>query len=198
VNEQDNLFNARHCFPKMTFMKTLTTLFTMLLLFNMLAACLNSSPAPTRFTAPTVPTQMVTLTSSPTTPTAITATAAVTCTPTIDDGLSPTYKPNTPIRSIVGHGYVLTGVVRSSRDCASIANAQLELWPEYLDQGHPDEARATILTDSAGRYRFECDPPEHIHMRISAAGYRTLAQNSYHPNGKAEGTFDIVLVPEAP
>jgi protocatechuate 3,4-dioxygenase beta subunit len=93
---------------------------------------------------------------------------------------------------------VLTGVVRSSRDCAPIANAQLELWPEVADQGHPDEARATIFTDSEGRYRFECDMPEHIHLRISAPGYRTLAQNSYHPNGEAEGTFDIVLEPESP
>ncbi len=170
----------------------------MLLLVNMLAACGDGSSLSTEFAAPNVSNQMAALTPSPITPTATTRAAAVTCTPTIDDGLSPSYKPNAPIRSSVGHGHVLTGVVRSSRDCAPIANAQLELWPEYLDQGHPDEARATILADSAGRYRFECDLPEHIHMRISAPGYRTLAQNSYHPNGQAEGTFDIVLVPESP
>jgi protocatechuate 3,4-dioxygenase beta subunit len=93
---------------------------------------------------------------------------------------------------------VLTGVVRSSLDCAPIANARLELWPEFPGKDHPDEARATVFTDSAGRYRFECDPPDHIHMRISAQGYRILGQNSYHPNGQAEGTFDIVLVPESP
>jgi protocatechuate 3,4-dioxygenase beta subunit len=79
-----------------------------------------------------------------------------------------------------------------------IANARVELWPEYAGQGHPDEARSTVITDSDGRYSFECNLPEHIHMRISAAGYRTLAQNSYHPNGQAEGIFDIVLAPETP
>jgi protocatechuate 3,4-dioxygenase beta subunit len=89
-------------------------------------------------------------------------------------------------------------VVRSSLDCAPIANAQIELWPEYAGQGHLDEARARIFTDKEGRYRFECDPPEHIHMRISADGYQTIAQNSYHPNGQVEGRFDIVLAPISP
>jgi len=47
-----------------------------------------------------------------------------------------------------------------------------------------------------GRYRFECNLPHHIHMRISAQGYKMIGVNSYHPEGKAEGTFDIVLEPE--
>ena len=102
------------------------------------------------------------------------STKSVGCTPTIDDGVSPSYKPDAPVRSSVGHGHVLTGVVRSSLDCAPIANARLELWPEYPGKDHPDEAWATVFTDSAGRYQFECDPPDHIHMRISAQGYRTL------------------------
>lgn len=46
------------------------------------------------------------------------------------------------------------------------------------------------------RYRFECNLPEHIHMRISASGYKTIGVNSDHPEGKAEGGFDIVLEPE--
>jgi hypothetical protein len=33
-------------------------------------------------------------------------------------------------------------------------------------------------------------------MRISAPGYRTIGVNRYHPEGKAEGIFDIVLEPE--
>jgi protocatechuate 3,4-dioxygenase beta subunit len=93
---------------------------------------------------------------------------------------------------------MLEGVVLSSRDCTPIANARIELWPEYAGQGHLDEARATIFTDNDGQYHFESDPPEHIHMRISAEGYQTLAQNSYHPAGQPEGRFDIVLVPISP
>jgi len=120
------------------------------------------------------------------------------CTPTIDDGLSPSFNAGAPVRSSVGRGHVLAGLVVSTRDCSPIANAKLELWPEYAGKGHPDEARATLFTDESGRYRFECDPPEHIHMRISAAGYVSISQNSYHPEGRTTGTFDIALQPTSP
>lgn len=118
------------------------------------------------------------------------------CTATLDDGVSPSYVPNTPERSVVGKGHVLTGRVLSSKDCLPIAHARLEFWPEEEGLGHPDASRATLYTDETGLYRFECNPPDHIHMRISAEGYRTIGVNSYHPNGQAEGTFDIVLRPE--
>ena len=117
------------------------------------------------------------------------------CQPTVNDGVSPTYKPESPVRSTVGHGHVLTGIVESSQDCSPIAGAKLELWPEYVGRGHPDQARATVFTNDAGRYRFESELPEHIHMQISAAGYLTIGQNSYHPDGRASGEFDIVLRP---
>ncbi len=118
------------------------------------------------------------------------------CSPTFSDEPSPTYKANAPIRSVVGHGHVLTGVVLSSHDCQPIPNAKLEFWPEEAGRGHPDASRATLFSDSAGKFRFECNPPEHIHMRISAAGFRTVFNNSYHPNGASEGEFNIVLIPE--
>ena len=137
-----------------------------------------------------------TATSIPATSTLI-ATALRSCKPTLDDGLSPSYEPDAPERNVVGKGHVLTGVVRSSRDCQPIANAKLEFWPEEEGLGHPASSRATFFTDANGNYRFACNPPEHIHMRISAPGYRTIAVNSYHPNGSAEGVFDIVLVPES-
>ena len=118
------------------------------------------------------------------------------CASTVDDGVSPVYQPNAPVRAVVGRGHVLTGVVLSSADCQPIPNAKLEFWPEEAGLGHPDSSRATLFTDLDGRYRFECNPPEHIHMRISAEGYRTIGINSYHPNGSAEGTLNIVLQPE--
>jgi protocatechuate 3,4-dioxygenase beta subunit len=119
-----------------------------------------------------------------------------TCQPTLDDGVSPSYKPNAPERTIVGHGHVVTGVVLSSVDCKPIPNAKLEFWPEESGLGHPDSSRATFFADQNGRYRFESNLPEHIHMRVSAPGYKTIGVNSYHPEGQAEGTFDIVLEPE--
>ncbi len=118
------------------------------------------------------------------------------CKPTLDDGISPSYKPDAPERTVVGQGHVVTGVVLSSLDCSPIANAKLEFWPEEEGLGHPDSSRATFFTDLEGHYRFECNLPDHIHMRISAPGYRTIGVNRYHPEGKVEGTFDIVLEPE--
>ncbi len=126
----------------------------------------------------------------------ITVNSSRSCKPTLDDGVSPSYKPDAPERTVVGQGHVMTGVVLSSVDCKPIANAKLEFWPEEEGLGHPDSSRATFFTDQDGRYRFECNLPDHIHMRISAPGYRTIGVNSYHPEGKAEGRFDIVLEPE--
>jgi hypothetical protein len=111
------------------------------------------------------------------------------------DTLSPTYRPGAPVRSVVDKGHVLTGTVRSRRDCAPVAGARVELWPEIAGQGHPDAQRATVLTDAGGRYRFQSDPPEHIHMLVSAEGFEPLASNRYHPEGRASGRFDILLTP---
>ena len=118
------------------------------------------------------------------------------CKPTHDDGVSPSYQPDSPVRSVVGHGRVLTGTVLSSTDCQPISNAKLEFWPEEAGFGHPESSRATLFTDSNGQYRFECNQPEHIHMRISAEGFHAIGVNSYHPEGAAEGIMNFVLVSE--
>lgn len=161
-----------------------------LLLFIFVLAFGNGACAPTQRTS-----SGLTATSDQTIPTKVIV-KSHSCTPTLDDGVSPSYKPDTPERTIVGKGHVVTGVVLSSVDCQPIAHAKLEFWPEVGDIGHPDSERATFYTDQNGRYRFECSLPDHIHMRVSAPGYRTIGVNSYHPNGQAEGTFDIVLEPE--
>ena len=114
------------------------------------------------------------------------------------DTLSPTYRPGAPVRAVVGKGHVLTGTVRSRRDCAPVAGARVELWPEIAGQGHPDAQRATVLTGPDGRYRFQSDPPEHIHMLVSADGFEPVASNRYHPEGRAAGRFDVVLPPSQP
>lgn len=178
-------------------MKSATFLLTILCLAGMAAACGRAIPPPDPTARPVLPTQAAS--PSPARPTpGPTAAAPAACAPTLDDGVSPSYRPGAPERSSVGQGHVLTGVVRSSAGCEPIAGAVVELWPEYAGQGHPDEARAAVLTGPDGSYRFECDPPEHIHMRISAPGFRTIGQNSYHPDGAPRGTFDIVLAPETP
>ena len=158
-----------------------------LILFVMVLGISACTIAPTHVAYTATPVQI---------PSTSTMARAGSCIPTIDDGVSPSYQPNAPERNVVGHGHVLTGVVLSSMDCQPIAHAKLEFWPEEEALGHPDDSRATFFTDQNGNFRFECNPPEHIHMRISAPGYRTIGVNSYHPEGRAEGVFDIVLVPE--
>jgi hypothetical protein len=164
----------------------------------LLTACsfLAQPITPRSTTTPFEPSLLVVLT--PSLPIPQITVAAPHCSPTMSDDLSPTYKPGAPVRSVVGHGHILTGIVRSSVDCNPIAGVKLELWPEDPDGGHPDEYRATVFTDGSGAYRFECNPTDHIHMRISAQGYRTIASNAYHTEGKTEGTFDIVLEPDNP
>jgi protocatechuate 3,4-dioxygenase beta subunit len=114
------------------------------------------------------------------------------------DTLSPSYRAGAPVRAVVGQGHVLTGTVRSRRDCAPIAGARVELWPEIAGHGHPDSQRATVLTNADGGYRFQSDPPNHIHMLVSASGFEPVASNRYHPEGRAAGRFDVLLPPSAP
>jgi protocatechuate 3,4-dioxygenase beta subunit len=114
------------------------------------------------------------------------------------DELSETYRPGAPVRSVVGQGHVLTGTVRSSRDCAPIAGARVELWPDVGGQGHPDDQRATVITGADGGYRFQSDPPDHIHMLVSAEGFEPVSTNRYHPEGRTRGRFDVLLPPSAP
>ena len=160
-------------------------IFSILLPLTLINSCTSPPAQPTKTVGPTI--QIM--------PT-VTNTSRLTCKPTLDDGVSPSYVPNAPERTVVGTGHIVTGVVLSSLDCQPIAHAKLEFWPEEEGKGHPDSSRATFYTDENGRYRFECNPPEHIHMRISAPDYKTIGINSYHPNGKTEGTFDIVLEPD--
>jgi protocatechuate 3,4-dioxygenase beta subunit len=127
---------------------------------------------------------------------------AATCTPTEPDMLGPFYKPDAPVRSSVGKGHVLKGVVRSSADCSPIPGAVLELWLAGPDGEYDDAHRATIIAEASGAYRFESSVPPtyygrppHIHLRVSAKGFKTLVTQHYPAYGKTEEVFDLVLAP---
>lgn len=129
------------------------------------------------------------------------ARAAPACPPTRPDMLGPFYEPDAPVRSKVGTGYVLRGVVRSSADCRPIPGARVELWLTG-PRGYDDDHRATVIADAEGRYAFESEPPRpyerrppHIHVRVEHAGFRTLVTQHYPERGQSEGTFDLVLAP---
>ncbi len=127
---------------------------------------------------------------------------AGTCTPTRPDALGPFYKPDAPVRSSVGKGYLLSGSVKSAKDCSPVAGARIELWLAGPDGDYGDNYRATIASDAAGVYRFECHVPPpyygrppHIHIKVSAGGYETLVTQHYPAAHEATAVFDLILVP---
>lgn len=124
------------------------------------------------------------------------------CVPTPTDALGPFYKPGAPERNSVGKGYTLRGTVRSSADCAALKGARIELWLAGPDGAYSDAYRATIYSDSAGAYRFESSfpppyagRPPHIHLRVSAEGFKTLVTQHYPVKGESGAAFDLVLIP---
>ena len=128
--------------------------------------------------------------------------AAAGCPPTRADMLGPFYEPGAPVRSQVGRGHVLTGVVQSARDCRALAGARIEFWLAGPSGEYGDAWRATVAADAQGRYRFESHVPPpytgrppHIHIRVTAGGHRVLVTQYYPPARSTEGRFDLVLEP---
>lgn len=125
-----------------------------------------------------------------------------TCAPTEPDMLGPYYKSGAPVRPGVGTGYVLSGVVRSSRDCSAIRGAQVEFWLTGPEGRYNDRYRATVHADNKGAYRFESNVPHpyggrppHIHILATAPGFKPLVTQHYPEKGRSASTFDLVLIP---
>ncbi len=125
------------------------------------------------------------------------------CAPTAPDAMGPFYKPKAPLRNSVGKGYELRGVVMSTKNCAPIQQARIELWMAGPDGEYTDAYRATVMPNQSGEYYFEChlppsyfNRPPHIHMRVSASGFKTLATQHYPEAGLKTGMLDLVLIPE--
>ena len=127
---------------------------------------------------------------------------ALRCTLTQGGSGDPSYTPNAPVRSHVGTGFVLTGVVRSGINCSVIRGARVEFWLRRPDGQYDDVHRGTVLTDGNGRYRVESNFPggdgfqPHIHLRVAVPGYRTLVTIYFPDAGAPTGAFDLVLEPE--
>ena len=125
------------------------------------------------------------------------------CPPTAADAEGPFYVPNAPVRSVIGRGLVVMGTVRSAGSCTPIPGARLEWW-QANPRGEYDNAhRATQTADTDGRYRFETNPPgvypgrpPHLHVKISAPGYRTLTTQVYPKAEQTEIASDFVLRPQ--
>jgi protocatechuate 3,4-dioxygenase beta subunit len=126
--------------------------------------------------------------------------AAPRCAPTRADALGPFYEPGAPVRSKVGTGYVLRGRVLTTA-CRPVARARIELWLVNPRGQYDDAHRATVVARRDGRYRFESNRPPgysgrppHIHVRVTARGFRTLVTQHYPRDGRTSALFNLVLV----
>jgi protocatechuate 3,4-dioxygenase beta subunit len=126
--------------------------------------------------------------------------AAPACRPTPPDALGPFYEPGAPVRSKVGMGYVLTGRVLATRTCRAVPRARIEFWLANPSGEYDDAHRATMFSSATGSYRFESNRPPpyssrppHIHVRVSARGFRTLVTQHYPRAGRTSAVFNLVL-----
>lgn len=126
--------------------------------------------------------------------------AAARCAPTRADALGPFYEPGAPVRSKVGAGYVLRGRVLTT-GCRPIGRARIEFWLVNPRGRYDDAHRATVIAARDGRYRLESNRPPgyqgrppHIHVRVSARGFRTLVTQHYPRGSRTSAVFNLVLV----
>ena len=131
-----------------------------------------------------------------------TAPAAPGCPPTLDDGAGPFGRGAPPRRNKIGTGHVLTGVVLSSVDCKPLAGARIHLWQANRRGQYVRSGSATVVTDRAGRFRFEGPRPvsyegrpPHIHLRVVAAEHELLYTRYVPRAGAPRGFVRLVLVP---
>lgn len=123
------------------------------------------------------------------------------CAPTRPDALGPFYEPNAPERSATGRGLVISGLVRSAGQCAPLAGARIEWWSAD-EHGHYDrDHRASQRVDEGGRYRYQTvfpgrypGRPPHLHVRVTAPGYKPLVTQLYPAPGQVRVDADFVLV----
>ena len=126
-----------------------------------------------------------------------------------NESRNPNYKPGAPVRTSVGAGHVLSGIVRSSADCRVIARARIEVFQAAKNGRYSNgvtswAGRATLFSRADGSYRFEGPFPAayggnspHIHVYVTADGYVPL-QTEYWPKaGETSGRLDLVLAERA-
>jgi protocatechuate 3,4-dioxygenase beta subunit len=129
---------------------------------------------------------------------------ALRCRPTPTDGFGPFGGAAPPVRAKIGTGHVLTGVVLSALDCRPLGRARVQLWQANAQGRYTVAGSATVITDRAGRFRFEGPRPVayegrpgHIHLRVLAPGHLPLLTRYVPPAGSRRGSVRLVLQPDA-
>jgi protocatechuate 3,4-dioxygenase beta subunit len=89
----------------------------------------------------------------------------------------------------------------TARTCRPISRARIELWLANPQGEYDDAHRATVIAGRRGGYRFESNRPPsyssrppHIHLRVSARGFRTLVTQHYPRASRSSAVFNLVLV----
>lgn len=125
------------------------------------------------------------------------------CAPTHPDSLGPFYEPNAPERNSTGQGLVISGAVRSARDCQALAGARIEWWSANSHGDYDAAHRATQQTNADGHYHYTTDfpgrypgRPPHVHVRVTAPGHHTLVTQVYPQQAQTVLSVDLVLVPQ--
>ena len=124
------------------------------------------------------------------------------CKPTPEDAFGPFGRVSPPLRAKIGTGHVLTGVVLSVLDCKPIRRARVEFMQANKRGLYTRALSGSVLTNAAGRFRFEGPRPvayegrpAHMHIRVVARGYEPLFTR-YEPHGTRRGSVRLVLVPQ--
>ena len=129
--------------------------------------------------------------------------APPTCVPTRADSLGPFYEPNAPERDNTGQGLLISGTVRSARDCSPVDGAVIEWWSANPRGDYDNAHRATQRANADGSYQYSTDfpgrypgRPLHVHVRVSAPGHHTLVTQVYPQQAQTALHADLVLAPQ--
>ena len=129
--------------------------------------------------------------------------SATACPPTGADMLGPFYVAGAPERSKTGDGLTVEGMVRSTRECKTLAGAKLEWWSANPRGDYDGAHRATQVTDGDGRFRYVTDTPGqypgrpmHLHVKVSAPGHKALVTQIYPKPNQTAIAQDFVLQPD--
>jgi hypothetical protein len=127
---------------------------------------------------------------------------AVDCYPTDRYNMAESYRPDAPLRDVVGAGTVsYSGKVLAWPDCLPVQNARVEFWSWGPDGIYTSVHRATVLSDQSGKWEVfssEMDPtktPYHIHIKVTGPGIRPLTTAFYPETHNGGGVFDIIVLP---
>jgi protocatechuate 3,4-dioxygenase beta subunit len=127
--------------------------------------------------------------------------AASRCQPTEGDVAGPFQQTGVaaPRRAKIGTGHVLQGRVLRSPDCAPVARALVVLW-QAGPNGYGPRGRGSVVTDRAGRFRFEGPVPgsytggqPHIHIAVFHRAYDELLTRYVVRRGAKTGRITLVL-----